>query len=222
MVTNNYLLCYLQDIIQQIEMATPEEREGVSLLCIWNGDGPMAKFFCYNLSLFHSSSRVCECAPLKKSNFYLEREVTNSCEMSVLCTPMIRNKILSHPAPIRTYPHRTNILFDFHFSLSYSILLNVSVDGSSEYLFQDFQEKVDVNKQIDSQIAKHFNNYCKKLEKLANDYQGEIIMGQSHVNNNEEMICIPVNLKGHTQKKSAVNTLADDLEIKVFTFRAGW
>ena len=26
----------------------------------------------------------------------------------------------------------------------------------------------------------------------------------------------------HTQKKSAVNTMADDLEIQIFSFRAGW
>ena len=102
------------------------------------------------------------------------------------------------------------------------MLLNVTADGSSEFLFPDYQEKVDVNKQKDSQIAKHFNHYCKKLEKLLSDYHGEVIVGQPNMNNNDELFCIPVNLKGHTQKKSAVNTLADDLEIQVFTFRAGW
>ena len=122
-------------------MATTEEREGVSLLCLWNGNGSYGKFYCYNLSLFHSSGRVCECAPLKKSNFLIENEVSNSCEMSVLSIPMIRNKIHGHPSFIRTYPHRTNMLFDPHFAFAYSMLLNASADGSNDFLFPDYQEK---------------------------------------------------------------------------------
>ena len=97
-------------------MATPNEREGISLLCIWNGDGSMAKFYCYNITLFHTSGRACENAPIKKSDLYIERENVNSSESKVLSVPIIRNKILGHPAPIRTYPHRKNILFCFAFS----------------------------------------------------------------------------------------------------------
>ena len=36
------------------------------------------------------------------------------------------------------------------------------------------------------------------------------------------MACIPPKLQGHVQKKSAVNVMADALEIQTFTFRAGW
>ena len=151
-------------------MATPAEREGISLLCIWNGDGLMAKFFCYNQALFHTSGRVCECAPLKKSDFTIETETSISYEYPVLSIPIMRNKIHGHPAPVKIYPHRSKMLFDFQFSLAYSLIMNKSLDGDSEYLFPDYQKKVE----DEADISKHFNYFCKKLEQLYRDYMGII------------------------------------------------
>ena len=58
----------MQEIIEEQELATDDERKGLSKLCIWEGTTEMSTFFCYIQSLYHTCGRTCEAAAMLKQN----------------------------------------------------------------------------------------------------------------------------------------------------------
>ena len=105
-------------MIQQKEIATPDERKGVSKICIWKGTDEIASFFAYNQTLFHSSGQTCESAPLTKTRLTITQENLNTNPIKVLTLPIMQNKILAVTSKVHTYPHREALLFDLHLSIA--------------------------------------------------------------------------------------------------------
>ena len=85
-------------------MSTPDERKGVSKVCNWEGTDEMAFFFAYNQTLFHSSGRTCEAAPLTKAGLTITQENLNTNPIKVLTLPIMQNKILAVTSKIHTTP----------------------------------------------------------------------------------------------------------------------
>ena len=218
----------IQELIEEREMASEDERKGLSKLCIWEGSVEMSTFYSYVQGLHHTCGRTCEAAPILKQSLNIINENCVSTKVPVLTVPITRNKISGEPTSLRIYPHRDTILFCFHFSLAYHILMTKNINVQSPYVFPDFQSKMVVNEestseQMEINTAKHFNYFAKKAETLAKKYYDCFVMGENNMDVDEEtQYCIPSKIRGHTAKKTSVNQLADSLEIQTFVFRAGW
>ena len=209
-------------------MASEDERKGLSKLCIWEGSNEMASFYCYIQGLHHTCGRTCEAAPILKNTLGIVHEITNTINVPVLVVPITRNKISGEPTSVRIYPHRDTMLFCFHFSLAYHFLMSKSVNWHSPYVFPDFQSKMvsdpqSTSEQMEINTAKYFNFFARKVEAIANEYQGCVVLGEVNLDGDDDaQHCIPSKIRGHTAKKTAVNQLGDSLEIQTFVFRAGW
>ena len=95
-------------------------------------------FFAVVLTLFHIVGRTCEAAGLLKTELFLGSEKSASAEYPVLKVNVTRTKVQMESAGIHTYPHRSNMLFDLHFALAYSIIMNRSRNSNSNDIFSDF------------------------------------------------------------------------------------
>ena len=61
------------------EMISEQHREGISKLCIWNGDADSASFLAFNSSLFHHAARSVETAERRKYHMII-KDYISQCQ----------------------------------------------------------------------------------------------------------------------------------------------
>ncbi|MFL3664942.1 MAG: hypothetical protein ACJ04Q_13155, partial [Flavobacteriales bacterium] len=174
------------------EMATEKEREGISKLCIWDGSGTFATFYAVVLTLFHIVGRTCEASGLLKTELFLGSEKSVSAEYPVLKVNVTRTKVQMESAGVHTYPHRSNMLFDLHFALAYSIIMNRSRNSSYDDIFPDFAARSnnESDEATEKTTAGLFNYYADKLTELAKIYGTKnVIMGERQYSGEDENMC---------------------------------
>ena len=173
---------------------------------------------CINNTLYAMSSRTCEAAGLRKDQVKLKSEEMFMVKYLVPSVSVERHKTLSHKMDMCFYPHRDSMLQDMLFSLGYHLVLNEH-SGGDEYFFPDFAAKINNNKkELDTATGRLFQQYYESIMSIVDRYQDEMDPDEFE----EYVFLVPSKYSGHTPKKSSVNKLADNLNIQIFVFRAGW
>ena len=210
------------------KMISDNHRKGLSKVCIWNGDAKSASFMAFNASLYTFAARTVESSALRKDNMKLRTDINDQQEMPVLTTTISRTKTGIHGKEVRSYPNREEFLLDYHFALAYTLILNKYTNyAHSEYIFPEFEAEINYEKKDskkDSQTAQLYRRYADTLIELSKEYGTAVCTDDDEFNEEDLdcLVCLPSQLRGHGNKKRAVNKLAEVLEIQIFSFRCGW
>ena len=149
------------------KMATEKEREGISKLCIWDGSGTLATYLAVDLTLFHIVGHSCKATGLLKSWLSLGTESCVSDWYPVLKVNVTRIKVQMESSGIRTYPHRSNIYFDLHFALVYSIIKNRSQNANSKNNFPYFALRTNIeNDEPSKKNSRSVRLLCRKTDQI--------------------------------------------------------
>ena len=208
-------------------MISDNHRKGLSKICIWNGNNISATFMAFNASMYTFVARTVESSAIRKSMMIMRSDYNNLQVMPVLGTKITRTKTGLFSKEMRSYPHRENFLLDYHFALAYSLILNQHSTNQTDFVFPEFEAQINYDMseaKRGSQTAQLYRRCADRLIQVSKEY-GDAVCTDDDEFNEEDLHCLvslPPVVRGHANKKSSVNKLADVLDIQVFAFRCGW
>ena len=209
------------------KMISDNHRKGICKICIWNGNTKSATFMAFNASLYTFAARTVESSALRKSMMNIKSEVNEQRNMPVLSTKICRTKTGVSYKDIRSYPCRDDFLLDYHFALAYCLILNKHTFRNKDFIFPDFERELNYEKsdaKKDSQTSLLYKRYSECLIECSKEY-GNTVCTDDDEFREEYLDCLVTLLsvlRGHGNKKRAVNKLAENLEMQIFSFRCGW
>ena len=189
------------------EMISEVHREGISKLCIWNGDSASASFLAFNSSLFHHAARSVETAGIRKSLMV----ISDVKSMPTLTNTINRSKIQKYGDVVRTFPHKDSLFLCYHFSLAYSLIINSGKDSGIDFIFSDFEKVINYHdtdndkSSVEAKASDLFTKYTDCFVKMAEKYGTYVkVVDSEYEADDEELefaIAIPRKVRTHGGKR---------------------
>ena len=169
-----------------------------------------------------------ESAIIRKSGIVILTEINGTKQMPVMGTHITRSKIQNKAMIMRTYPEREEFLLDYHFAIAYSIILNKNSNPETDFLFPDFEEKVNygvgATRKTKTETSDLYRAYADQLIKIADKYGSVVMEDDDEFDEDDKkyIVCVPKQYRGYGGRKKAANTMSDFLDFHIWSFRMGW